>query len=227
MRDPAPYNAILAAIASGRTRHSDIQSATGLAATAITHPLNTLMDLEWIRKERSFGEATDRRSIYRLADPFLQFWYRFGVPLASAFRFEDPIAVFRRDVEPRLDDYMGWSIFEDVCTQWLQRRGRAELGVHVREVARYWSRDGNNEIDQVAALADGTYLYGECKWSAQSVVGIGVYSRLKSKVDRLPISTWKQNARYVLYSVGGFTDELRSLAESEGNIYLVDGDRLF
>jgi AAA+ ATPase superfamily predicted ATPase len=227
VRDPAPYNAILAAIAAGRTRHSQIQNATGLAATAITHPLNTLIDLEWVRKERSFGETSDRRSIYCLADPFLQFWYRFGVPLASALRFEDPMDVFRKNVEPRLDDYMGWSVFEEVCAQWLRRRGRVELGIHVREVSRYWSRDGNLEIDQVAQLGDGGYLFGECKWSSRSIVGSGVYARLRAKVDRLPNPAWQQDARYALYSVGGFTDELRSLAASEGNLHLVDGDRLF
>lgn len=227
VRDPAPYNAILAAIASGKTRHSEIQMATGLAATAITYPLNTLIDLEWVRKERSFGETSDRRSIYRLADPFLDFWFRFGVPLRSAFRLEDPMEVFNRLIAPRLDDYMGWSVFEGVCSQWLRRNARATLGLDVRDVSRYWSRDGKVEIDQVAEIAEGGYLFGECKWSARSEVGIDVYVRLKAKVDLLPNEAWRQNARYALYSVGGFTDELRKLAKSAGNVYLVDGEMLF
>ena len=226
VREPAPYNAVLAAIAAGKTRHSEIHQSTGLAATAITHPINTLIDLDWVRKERSFGELSDRRSIYRLADPFLQFWYRFGVPLASALRFEDPMDVFQKLIEPRLDDYMGWSVFEDVCAQWLRRRGRSEFGLDLRDISRYWSRDGSVEIDQVADLGDGEYLFGECKWSARSRIGSSVYARLKSKVDRLPSTAWKRHARYALYSVGGFTDELRSLAQSEGNVYLVDGAML-
>ena len=135
--------------------------------------------------------------------------------------------VFRRLVEPRLDDYMGWSVFEDICAQWLRRQGRTELGLDVREVSRYWSRDGSVEIDQVAELGDGGYLFGECKWSVRSTIGSGVYATLKAKVDRLPNAAWKQNARFVLYSVGGFTDELRSIAESEGNVHLVDGNSLF
>ena len=227
VRDPAPYNAILAAIAAGNTRHSEIQNATGLAATAITYPLNTLIDLEWVRKERSFGETTDRRSVYRLADPFLQFWYRFGVPLASALRFEEPMDVFRKSIEPRLDDYMGWSVFEDICAQWLLRRGSSEVGCHARQVSRYWSRDGNLEIDQVAELDDGRYLFGECKWSARSKIGSNVYTKLRAKVERLPNEIWKRDAHYALYSVGGFTDELRALAKSDGNVTLVDGNRLF
>lgn len=227
IRDPAPYNAILGAVASGKTRHSEIQAATGLGPTALTHPLGTLQELEWLRKERSFGETSDRRSIYRVADPFLLFWYRFGAPLASVLRFEDPMAVFRERIEPRLDDYMGWSVFEDVCTQWLCRHGRAELGLDVREVARYWSRDGRVEIDQVAELGDGGHLFGECKWSARSMIGVDVYARLRAKVEGLPNAAWKRDARYALYSLGGFTDEMRALAEGEGNVHLVDGDRMF
>jgi hypothetical protein len=46
-------------------------------------------------------------------------------------------------------------------------------------------------------------------------------------VEGLPNAAWRRDARYVLYSVGGFTGELRRLAESDGNLYLVDGNRLF
>lgn len=227
IRDPAPYNAILLAVAKGRTRHVEIQDAAGLSATGLTYPLNVLQALKWLNRERSFGETSDRRSIYRIADPFLLFWYRFGMPLASALRTEDPMLVFRERVEPYLDDYMGWSVFEEVCTQWLRARGRRELGLDVREVSRYWSRDGKVEIDQIAELGTGGYLFGEGKWSACSLVGTGVYTTLRVKVAGLPQADWTKDARYILYSVGGFTDELKALAATEGNLYLVDGDRLF
>ena len=228
IRDPAPYNAILRAVAEGATRSSAILGATGLpSAAALSHPLATLQELEWLRKERSFGETTDRRAIYRVADPFLAFWFRFGAPLASVLRFEDPMAVFRERIEPRLDEHMGWSVFEDVCAQWLWRRGRSDLGLDVRGVHRYWSRDGRVEIDQVAELGGGGLLFGECKWSARSLVGTGAYAALRAKVEGLPEDRWKRGAQYVLYSVGGFTDGLRSLSDSEGNLHLVDGDRLF
>ncbi len=227
IRDPAPYNAILGAVAQGRTRNSEIQGATGLGSAALTYPLATLQELEWLRKERSFGEASDRRAIYRLTDPFLTFWYRFGAPLASALRFEDPTVVFRERIEPHLDDYMGWSVFEDVCAQWLRRRGRSDLGLDVRDAGRYWTRDGRMEIDQVAKLGDGGHLFGECKWSARSQVGVDVYVKLRTKVAGLPNEGWKENAQYALYSLAGFSDELRAIASTESGVHLIDGDRLF
>lgn len=223
IRDPALYNAILLAIAKGCTRHGEIQNATGLGSAAVTHPLNTLQTLEWIRKERSFGEVSDRRSIYRIADPFLTFWYRFGMPLASALRFEDPMNVFRQRVEPYLNDYMGWFVFEDVCSQWLQMQRQ----LPVVEVSRYWSRDGRVEIDQVATLADGSRLFGECKWSVTSPVGMEVYARLRGKVEALPSPDWKRDARFILYSLGGFTDDLYAFADRDEALTLVDGQGLF
>jgi AAA+ ATPase superfamily predicted ATPase len=228
IRDPAPYNAILGAIARGCTRHGEIQNATGIHGPAITHPLNVLQELEWVKRERSFGEASDGKSIYRIADPFFLFWYRFGAPLASALQFEDPMEVFREKVAPRLPDYMGWSVFEDVCAQWLRRRARSEFGLSIASTARYWSRDGRTEIDLIAELEDGRKLFGECKWSSNAPLGVGVFAELRAKVEGLSDASWKEGAEFVLFSLGGFTEDLRTIAGANGAaLHLVDGKGLF
>ena len=36
--------------------------------------------------------------------------------------------------------------------QWLQRNAQQRLGLNVRQMARYWSRDGRTEIDLIAEL---------------------------------------------------------------------------
>jgi len=43
----------------------------------------------------------------------------------------------------------------------------------------------------------------------------------------LPDESWKREAEYVLFSLGGFTDELKALARADGRVHLVDGDGLF
>jgi AAA+ ATPase superfamily predicted ATPase len=89
IRDPAPYNAILAAIASGETKFNGIQQLIGVERGALSGSLRTLLELGWIRREFPFGESSDRRALYRVADPFLTFWYRFVAPLASALQISD------------------------------------------------------------------------------------------------------------------------------------------
>jgi AAA+ ATPase superfamily predicted ATPase len=90
IRDPAPYNAILAAIAGGETKFNRIQQLIGVERGALSSSLRTLLELGWIRRELPFGESSDRRAIYRVADLFLTFWYRFVAPLASDLQFSDP-----------------------------------------------------------------------------------------------------------------------------------------
>ena len=131
IRDPAPYNAILAAIAGGETKFNRIQQLIGVERGALSSSLRTLLELGWIRRELPFGESSDRRAIYRVADPFLTFWYRFVAPRASDLQFSDPAAVYAAHIAPRLADYMGWSVFEEICGQWLQRHAKERLGLTI------------------------------------------------------------------------------------------------
>jgi AAA+ ATPase superfamily predicted ATPase len=226
IRDPAPHNAVLNAVASGRTQYGEIQQAVGIEASALAHTLRTLQELGWIRKEVPYGESSNRRALYQIADPFLHFWYRFVTPLSSALQFSDPMRVFRTKVEPYLADFMGRNVFEDICRQWLRKHAESVLGLTIRQMGRYWSRDGRTEIDLVAELDDGRLLFGECKWSAQKPIRLGVYADLQAKVHSLPNRHWHEGASYVLFSVGGFAPELSDLAKSEEQLYLVDGSQL-
>ena len=121
-----------------------------------------------------------------MADPFLNFRYRFVAPLASALQFSNPTSVYAAQVAPRLADYMGWSVFAEICGQWLQRNAKQRLGLNVRQMARYWSEDGRTEIDLVAELDDGTFLFGECKWRTETVTRLNDLSVLQAKIASLP-----------------------------------------
>jgi uncharacterized protein len=212
IRDPAPYNAILAAIAGGETKFNGIQQLIGVERGALSGSLRTLLELGWIRRELPFGETSERRALYRVADPFLTFWYRFVAPLASALQFSDPTTVYAAQVAPRLADYMGWSVFEEICGQWLQRNAQQRLGINVRKLARYWSRDGRTEIDLIAELDDGTFLFGECKWRTERVTRLNDLSVLQAKVASLPEARWRNNPSYIFFALGGFSPELLQLA---------------
>ena len=172
IRDPAPYNAILATIAGGETKFNRIQQLIGVERGALSSSLRALLDLGWIRREFPFGERSDRRAIYRVADPFLTFWYRFVAPRSSALQFSDPMKIYAEQVAPRLADYMGWSVFEEICGQWLQRNAQQHLGLNIRQMSRYWSRDGRTELDLMAELDNETFLFGEC--NGAQIVSLGL-----------------------------------------------------
>ncbi len=221
IRDPAPYNAILAVIAGGETKFNRMQQLVGVERGALSSSLRSLLELGWIRREFPFGERSDRRAIYRIADPFLTFWYRFVGPLASSLQFSDPRAVYERQVAPRLAEYMGWSVFEQICAQWLERHAVERLGLHLRRMGRFWSRDGRTEIDLMAELDDGHYLFAECKWRPQSLTRLGDLSALQARVASLPEAGWRDRPTYLLFTVGEFAPELRQLAAEPGERLLL------
>jgi len=227
IRDPAPYNAILAVIAGGETKFNRIQQLVGVERGALSSSLRSLLELGWIRREFPYGERSDRRAIYRVADPFLTFWYRFVSPLASDLQFSDPSAVYAAKVAPRLGDYMGWSVFEKICAQWLERHAEERLGLHLRRMGRYWSRDGRTEIDLMAELDDGGFLFAECKWRPDRLTRLGDLSALQANVANLPEARWRERPTYVLFTVGEFSPELRQLAaDPEERLWLVSGEDL-
>jgi AAA+ ATPase superfamily predicted ATPase len=227
IRDVATYHAVLDAISTGKTKRGEIANATGIGDNGLSHPLNVLQELGWVVREMPYGEKSASRALYRVADPFLSFHHRFVTRVASNVQFTNPMAVFRRYVEPYISDYMGRHVFELICAQWLQKHAAADLGVLPTDLGRWWSRDGQVEIDIVASLDGGATLFGECKWSAKSLVDTDVLGKLQGKVAKLPHSDWLSDPRYVLFSTGGFTKPLRSIAKNDPRVMLVDGSMLF
>ncbi|MBI2844302.1 MAG: ATP-binding protein [Armatimonadetes bacterium] len=221
VRDAAPYNAVLGALANGCTKPNEIKQVVGATSAQLTFYLRNLMELEWITREYPFDEISDRRAIYRINDHFIRFWYRFVDRLRSVLEFQDYRDVYTASVQPRLNDYMGLHPFEDICHQFLKAKGADVFGQVIRRASRYWSRDGSLEIDMIAELADGSYLFGECKWSS-SEVGVPVYYSLRDKVARMP-EKYRNSVRYILFSAAGFEESLRATARRDG-VVLVDAE---
>jgi AAA+ ATPase superfamily predicted ATPase len=224
IRDPALYNSVLHAIAQGETRRSNIEQRTGLTHSQFGFYSQSLMDMEWIDREAPFGDVSGKRSIYRITDHFIHFWYRFVSTLASELEFRDTAEVYRTRVEPYLNDYMGRYVFEDICMQYLRKHGANRHGLQIRNAGRYWSRDGAVEVDIVGSLDDGRVLACECKWSS-SPVGVGVYYDLMRKSSLLPQPTDSALFQYALFSAAGFDADMVATAARD-DVVLVSGDDL-
>src|ERR1022692_2630940 len=84
-------------------------------------------------------------------------------------------------------------------------------------MARHWSRDGRTEItekDRMAELDNGTSLFGGgCMWRTERVTRLNDLSVLQAKVASLPEARWRNQPRYILFALAGFSSELQQLAE--------------
>ena len=187
MRSAVQANSLLGLIGSGCHRLSEIGGRVGQSATNLSRPLSRLIALGYVRREVPFGESTrsTRRTLYRLDDPFLLFWYRFVAPNRSRLEI-DLIDAVHAEVLARLAGHVA-EVWE-----WLARRSVPQMaidGLQWNPASRWWGRDVDGdplEIDVVAESSDRRHLLlGEAKWSDRADPP-GILSALRRKAERIP-----------------------------------------
>lgn len=209
MRSAVQANTLLALIGGGCHRLSELGGRVGQPATHLSRPLGRLIDLGYLRREVPFGESvrSTRRSLYRLDDPFLLFWYRFVAPNRSRLGM-DLIAPVRAEVLARLAGHVA-EVWEE-----LARRSTPRLpldGLRWNPGARWWGRGADGaplEIDVAAESTDGRHLLlGEAKWSDHADAA-AVLAGLVRKAQRIPFRRGRR-LHYALWlkrRVGGRGD---------------------
>ncbi len=169
LREPALYSSVLDAIGSGETLPKRIAERAGMEPGTIGRYLKTLIDLGIVERVTPFNEnpTRTRRSIYRLADPFFAFWYRFVSRHADMIEAGmGPIAASFAEGEA-FSTYVGGQ-FEGICLQWLIGKAKdGDLPFIPTSFGSWWGPDpkkrGQTDID-IAMAGGDKLLVGECKW---------------------------------------------------------------
>jgi AAA+ ATPase superfamily predicted ATPase len=224
--NPALYQGIITAVATGASQMKDILNKTGETRATVTAYLKALLDTGILKKEVPVMEKPDSpKGIYRLEDGMFRFWYRFVYPNASLVALDKGELVYSR-VQPQISNFMG-EVFEKICVEYLWSVYDS-LPVAFQNIGRWW---GNNpglqaqtEIDVIACSEDQRQgIFGECKWKNEALGKNTVEGLLeKSKM----FQQFRQKYFY-LFSKSGFTPGARGLAEASGNIRLVDFKEMF
>lgn len=224
LREPRTYASILQAIAGGMTRLNEISQRVGINTTSANKYLSVLRDLGLVKRVVPLTERAPEKSkkgIYKIADNYVKFWYRFVLPYQSLIESGNSDLVYNRMIAPNLSQYMG-EIFEDVCRQYVRHYWHERIEYAPKQVGSHWSSD--LEIDIITENIDGDSCIGECKWW-KNPVGENVLNQLKEKVDRLSVQ-WKKDPKYMLFSASGFTDSLKERASKE-DVFLLDLNDLY
>lgn len=225
VREPAIYTAIIAAIATGASRMSEISGKVGEDTNVCAMYLKNLINLGIVQKETPYGEKASRKSVYSIEDNMFRFWYRFVFENNSIIARGAADLVYKR-IEPQLSDYMG-KVFEEICRQYLWKQLLSgNCPVEFSSLGRWW---GNNpkekrqeEIDIMGEQDKNTALFAECKWTNEKV-DLGV---LETLVKRSELFNYKIK-HYYLFSKSGFTKGCIDKANEMGNVSLVEyGDMI-
>lgn len=218
-RDPSTYNSIVQAIASGKTKLSEIASQVGIESGQCTSYINKLIALGIVIKDTPIYKANKKQTIYLLEDHMFQFWYKFVLPNVSLINMSMGERVYNRN-EKQLPEFMGF-IFEDICKQYLWDLNRLDQSaIFFTHLGRWWGNDvrikSEAEIDILAYNEENEAIFGECKWKNEKVD--------KEVLDKLmfrsELFTFNKKELY-LFSKAGFSDYCKEQAKSNSNIHLV------
>ena len=141
---------VLEAIGRGAEKPSEIAGRLATPQTNLSRLFQVLLDAGIIERLLPFGESvrSTRRTLYRIVDPTLRFWFRVYSPHRTRWAtYSDA------EKEKLLDDHAS-VVFED-CVRATYSGGQ-----------RYW--DSMVELDVVQPADDGSLSVIEVKWATLS-----------------------------------------------------------
>ena len=179
VREPAIYNAVITAIATGSSKMNEISNKIDEDTSVCATYIKNLITLGIVKKESPYGKKSTRKTIYSIEDNMFHFWYRF-VPENTSIISRGAVDLAYSRIAPELSSYMG-SVFEDICKQYLWKLLlEGKCAVNFTDLGRWWGANpktkSQEEIDIMGTDKD-TALFAECKWTNEKV-DLGVLRKM-------------------------------------------------
>ena len=225
LREPAVYNSIISAVASGASKLNEIATKVGMETGACSKYLNVLLDLGILKKETPAMEKQGRKTIYVIEDNFFRFWYYFVVKNMSAIYSGRIHQIYEGTVKKYFSDYMG-QIFEKMCKEYLLKYTQ-DTEVLIKEVGQWWGNDKTAhkeiQIDIVGTPAEGKeFIIGSCKFKNEKI-GTDELELLKNYSE---VFGYGEKYYYYIFSKSGFTEGLKE-KEKNGEVKLISLEELY
>ena len=193
VKDIVKTSTIMSYIGTGANRLSEIAARCNEPATNLSRPLKKLIDLGFLEKDIPFGidEKNAKKSLYKIADPFMAFYYQFVVPNRSFIELGRRLPI-EQALTAHLSEYVSMQ-WEKLCRYAVT--GNLVNGVVYGKAKRWWGSVLNEdkkpeqvEFDVMAESLDKKYLLvGECKWTTQEN-GKQLTAELLRKANLLPFA---------------------------------------
>lgn len=193
VKDIVKTSTIMSYIGAGANRLSEIAARCNEPATNLSRPLKKLIDLGFLEKDVPFGtdEKNAKKSLYKIADPFMAFYYQFVVPNRSFIELNRRLPI-EQALTAHFSEYVSMQ-WEKLCRDAVT--GNIVNGVVYGKAKRWWGPVLNEdkkpeqvEFDVVAESLDKKYLLiGECKWTTQEN-GKQLTTELLRKANLLPFA---------------------------------------
>ncbi len=193
VKDVVKTSTIMSYVGTGANRLSEIAARCNEPATNLSRPLKKLIDLGFLEKDVPFGidEKNAKKSLYKIADSFMAFYYQFVVPNRSFIELGRRLPIID-SLEANFSKYVSLR-WENICRNAVT--GNVIGDVLYGKAKRWWgtvlNENGDHEqmeFDVVAESIDKkSLLVGECKWSTQENA-TQLISELRRKANLLPFA---------------------------------------
>lgn len=193
VKDIVKTSTIMSYIGSGANRLSEIAARCNEPATNLSRPLKKLIDLGFLEKDVPFGidEKNAKKSLYKIADPFMAFYYQFVVPNRSFIELGRCLPL-EQALATHFSEYVSMH-WEKLCRDAVT--GNMVNGIVYGKAKRWWGPVLNErkepeqiEIDVMAESLDKkSLLVGECKWTNHEN-GKQLTAELLHKANLLPFA---------------------------------------
>ena len=193
VKDIVKTSTIMSYIGSGANRLSEIAARCNEPATNLSRPLKKLINLGFLEKDIPFGieEKNAKKSLYKIADPFMAFYYQFVVPNRSFIELGRRLPL-EQALAAHFSEYVSMH-WEKLCRDAVT--GNMVNGIVYGKAKRWWGPILNKdkkpeqvEFDVIAESLDKKYLLvGECKWTSQEN-GKQLTAELLRKAQMLPFA---------------------------------------
>lgn len=203
VKDVVKTSTIMSYVGTGANRLSEIAARCNEPATNLSRPLKKLIDLGFLEKDVPFGidEKNAKKSLYKIADSFMAFYYQFVVPNRSFIELGRRLPIID-SLEANFSKYVSLR-WENICRNAVT--GNVIGDVLYGKAKRWWgtvlNENGDHEqmeFDVVAESIDKkSLLVGECKWTTQENAA-QLISELRRKVNLLPFAK-KHNINLFLF----------------------------
>lgn len=217
LRETSVYNTILAAIAAGRHKLNDIYNHTEFSRAKISVYLKNLMDLDLVEKIFSYetaGRENTQKGIYRISNPFVDFYFTYLYPYMSALQTLSVGEYYNKYIYPKFKHYVS-VYFKKACYQNLERLNeRGKLPFRYNRSGVWLGKEG--AIDVIAQNEAGNTLIVLCNWEKPMMT----YEDYQWGMDCAKKA--KISADYIfLYTASGFDEKLNLEAKVKPGLKLV------
>lgn len=193
LKDVVKTATIMSYVASGANRLSEIAARCGEPATNLSRPLKKLIELHYLERELPWGsdEKNTKKSLYKITDPFIAFYFQFVIPNRSFIELDRRIPI-EQELNLHFHEYVSGQ-WERICRDAIT--GNIIGGTVYGVAHRWWGSVLNEknkpeqiEIDVVAESLDKkSLLVGECKWTTREN-GHKLTAQLLRKARMLPFA---------------------------------------